>query len=191
MTERKRAEEALEKRRKNTALWWKMPTKLSLIIQDGRFVFVNPRALELSGFSREEFFSRSFLDFVHPDDRLRAVERYQKRMKGEPLPAGFVSRMIDKRGKSWWGYSNAVMIEWEVNLALLALGTDITELKEAEEALRVSEEQYRAVFDNAGIGIDLLDRDGRILRVNQALLDMLGYTEGGVPPIHLPGRHTP
>ena len=37
--------------------------------------------------------------------------------------------------------------------------------------------QYRAVFDNAGIGIDLLDRDGRIVKVNRALSNMLGYAE--------------
>ncbi len=54
---------------------------------------------------------------------------------------------------------------------------DITKRKRAEEALRASEEKYRAVFDNAGIGINLLDRDGRILQVNQSLLDMLGYSE--------------
>ena len=37
--------------------------------------------------------------------------------------------------------------------------------------------RYRAVFDNAAIGIDLLNRDGRIMKVNRALLDILGYTE--------------
>ncbi len=57
------------------------------------------------------------------------------------------------------------------------LREEIEQRKKAQEALRESEEQYRAVFDNAGIGIDLLDRHGRIVKVNQALLNILGYGE--------------
>lgn len=47
----------------------------------------------------------------------------------------------------------------------------------AEETLRDREQRYRAVFDNAAVGIDTLDRDGRIVQVNPALCNMLGYTE--------------
>ena len=54
---------------------------------------------------------------------------------------------------------------------------DVTQRTRAEEALRESEEQYRAVFDNAVIGIDLLDQNGRILQVNRALSEMLGYSQ--------------
>ncbi|HTY26263.1 MAG TPA: PAS domain S-box protein, partial [Desulfomonilaceae bacterium] len=57
------------------------------------------------------------------------------------------------------------------------LRDQIAESKNAKEALRKNEEQYRAVFDNAGMGIDLLDRDGRIVKVNKALSNMLGYAE--------------
>jgi len=53
----------------------------------------------------------------------------------------------------------------------------ITERKQAEDALRESEERYRAVFENAAVGIDTLDRDGRIVQVNPALCNMLGYDE--------------
>ena len=55
--------------------------------------------------------------------------------------------------------------------------TDITEHKKADEALRESEERHRAIFNNAGIGIDIVDRQGRFEHVNPALSDMLGYTE--------------
>jgi PAS domain S-box-containing protein len=54
---------------------------------------------------------------------------------------------------------------------------DVTERKQIQEALRRSEEQYRAVFDNAGIGIDLLDEHGGIVKANKALLNILGYPE--------------
>ena len=61
--------------------------------------------------------------------------------------------------------------------AAIIVNLDVTQRTRAEEALRESEEQYRAVFDNAGIGIDLLDQHGRILKVNRALLNMLGYAQ--------------
>ena len=51
------------------------------------------------------------------------------------------------------------------------------EIKKAQAALRESEERYRAVFDNAGIGIDLVGRDGKFVQVNNALNSMLGYTD--------------
>jgi PAS domain S-box-containing protein len=54
---------------------------------------------------------------------------------------------------------------------------DITERKRVEESLRKSEAKYRAIFDNAGMGIALLDSRGRIQEASNALTKMLGYTE--------------
>jgi PAS domain S-box-containing protein len=57
-----------------------------------------------------------------------------------------------------------------------AMFVDITERKSTEAALQQSEERYRAIFDNAGVGIDMVDLDGRFIQVNRALADMLGYS---------------
>jgi len=54
---------------------------------------------------------------------------------------------------------------------------DITLRKSAEEALRESEERFRATFDQAAVGIAHLDLDGHWLRINQKLHDILGYRE--------------
>src|SRR5215472_13058868 len=59
----------------------------------------------------------------------------------------------------------------------MTLSKDITERKRAEEALHKSEERWRAVFENSAIGVALADLNGRLLAVNRAYEEMLGYTE--------------
>jgi PAS domain-containing protein len=53
---------------------------------------------------------------------------------------------------------------------------DITAHKRAEASLRTSEARFRAIFENAAIGIARVAPDGRWLEVNRRLCDMLGYT---------------
>jgi PAS domain S-box-containing protein len=57
-----------------------------------------------------------------------------------------------------------------------AVMEDISERKKAEEALRQSEERYRATFSNAAVGIDLVNPEGQFLEANDTLLDFLGYS---------------
>ena len=55
--------------------------------------------------------------------------------------------------------------------------TDITERKQAEEALRESETRFRAIFDGTPVGIEIADTEGRLIATNSALQEMLGYTQ--------------
>ncbi len=54
---------------------------------------------------------------------------------------------------------------------------DITERKRLEDALRLSEEQFRGAFDSAAIGVAVVAPDGRWLKVNRSLCDIVGYGE--------------
>lgn len=120
----------------------------------------------------------AWLRTIHPDDRAVAERAIQEAAsKGTELTA--VWRTQSPNGHERWLMSRGRPICDENGRVMRYIGIviDITESKKAEDALRASEERYRAVFDNAGIGIDLLDQDGRILQVNQSLLDMLGYSE--------------
>src|SRR5215212_8451470 len=60
---------------------------------------------------------------------------------------------------------------------VLAIIRDITERKRGEEALMDAEALFHTVFDNASIGVAVVGLDGRFLRVNRALCEILGHTE--------------
>src|SRR5208283_2873005 len=61
--------------------------------------------------------------------------------------------------------------------AISVFGNNITENKKAEIALKESEERFRVTFEKAGIGIALVDMDGKTIRNNSKLQEMLGYSE--------------
>ncbi|MGC8659973.1 MAG: PAS domain-containing protein [Desulfomonilaceae bacterium] len=61
-------------------------------------------------------------------------------------------------------------------IGLIEFMEDVTARRTAEKALRESEQKFRATFDTALVGIDIVDRDGRFLEANSALCKSLGYS---------------
>ena len=111
-------------------------------------------------------------DLIHPDD-WDLLNNSVTRGTSQGIPFDIDFRLIRPDKSIRWmnakGYPTGKR-EGEF-FGMFGTAQDITERKQAQEALRESEEQYRAVFDNAGIGIDLLDRDGRIVKVNQGIIE--------------------
>ena len=54
--------------------------------QDGKLVFINPTTTMMIGYSGEDLMSRSFVEFIHPDDRDMVLDRHHRRIKGEERP---------------------------------------------------------------------------------------------------------
>jgi len=107
-----------------------------VVAQDGIIKFANPRVRQIVGFSKEEMESRPFLDFVHPDDRAVMKERYEKRLRGDPLPEVHTFQVIDKSGDVHWVEARGASIVWQGRPASLTVLTDITERKRAEQLLQ-------------------------------------------------------
>ncbi|MCJ7771477.1 PAS domain S-box protein, partial [Candidatus Bathyarchaeota archaeon] len=93
------------------------------------------------------------------------------------VPLGYVvSSSIPKIGTIWFETKIVPVKDHEKTVSAILMSTDITELKNAEEALRKSEEKFRNLFDRANDAIMYLDRHGRILDVNGRTVEMFGGT---------------
>ncbi|MFH0967514.1 MAG: PAS domain S-box protein, partial [Methanobacteriota archaeon] len=113
------------------------------VAQNGMLQLINPRMVELTGYSQEELLSHPFPTFIHPDDRAMVVDMHRRRVAGDNPPPRYSFRLVRKDETITWVEISAVAIEWEGSPATLSFLIDITERKQAEEALRESNQKFR------------------------------------------------
>lgn len=174
--DRKQAEADLRRsEEKFRTLSDEIPVSVS-IVQDGRRVFTNRWAQEVTSYTRQELMS------VVPGEILDDASRELYRQMAEVcLDRGTTSRaelqVIDKQGRERWIDHSVARIEYNRRPAILGASIDITARKLAEKALRDSEHRFRSVFEQAGIAVGLVDsRTGRFLQVNRRYEYLVGYT---------------
>lgn len=116
--------------------------------------------------------------YVHPDDCDRYVSAYKGAFaRSETFDAEFRFRRWD--GAYRWMRSVAMPRRDSQGRSFGYVGAtyDIHEAKELEDALRVSEQRYRGIFENAGTGVAIADLIGRYTSCNPAYAAIVGYTE--------------
>jgi len=151
------------------------------VAQNGQLVFHNPRTAEVLGYPGEELTGRSFVEFIHPDDRDMVLDRHLRRMKGEELPHIYSFRIIRGDGNDRWVELNTVVVNWKGKPATLNFLSDVTDRKRSEEELRESEERFRTLIDKTPLGMSLIDMDGRYEYVNPAFVKIFGYDLSDIP----------
>jgi diguanylate cyclase (GGDEF)-like protein/PAS domain S-box-containing protein len=138
-----------------------------------RFLAVNEAAVRQYGFSREEFLSMTILDIRPPECAPLVVADVAIRRGGLQAPGQWTHRRKD-----------GSLVEVQVVChdlvfagvdAMLVAAHDVTECYRAHQAVVEAEERYRAIFNNAVIGIFQHTIDGSPVRVNPALARMHGY----------------
>src|SRR6185295_13854608 len=122
--------------------------------------YVNPACERLSGYSAEELLGESSWSLVVPAEILPALrDRATARLRGEPVPDHYETRILTKDGRERWIDLTAAVIELDDGEpAALATAIDITERKRAEVALRDAEERLRAIVEGTSstTGTDFL-----------------------------------
>ncbi|HEY3379186.1 MAG TPA: PAS domain S-box protein, partial [Armatimonadota bacterium] len=156
------------------------PFAIYLFDETGRILETNSEAYRVTGYSEAELRSMHYSDLLAPA-LPQEGENYFKRLTKK----GFVQwevRYQMKSGGLRWGAISAVKLS---ETRFLAFTQDITERKQAEQALRESEERYRRIVETAQEGIWILDATLHTAYVNQRLTEILGYTSEemlGKPP---------
>lgn len=127
-------EQALSKSEERHRLVVQTANEAIVIMQNAKPVFYNPKILQLTGYSDEEYESLPLEKFIHPDDLQRVLGMHIKRTSGQDAPTSYDFRVFDKNGKTLWLHNNVAVIDWEGRPASLNLLTDITEEKLTERA---------------------------------------------------------
>ncbi|HET7364098.1 MAG TPA: PAS domain S-box protein, partial [Burkholderiales bacterium] len=177
ITERKRTEAAL---RDSEARYRDMfnATADALVLRDAEFriVDVNPAYLKMTGLPREQVIGRnSVLAFKAPPEVLASIRARHREVLGGAAAHTEVRR-IAHGGAMVDLELRCIPLQYQGRPHVLYICRDISERKQAETALRASEEQYRAIFNAAADGMVLRDAEFRIVDVNPAFVAMSGYS---------------
>lgn len=146
---------------------------------DGYFKELNPAFIQTLGWSREEFLSKPFFDFVHPEDVEPTAEILQSLAEGNEV-VDFENRYLHRDGSYRW-------LQWRAAPAgdiVYAVGRDVTERKRVEEELQQSELRYRQLVENADDIIYEADADGCFTYFNAVAVRVTGHSEEELEGMH-------
>jgi PAS domain S-box-containing protein len=187
ITSRKEAEEALkESEERFRAAFGSAAIGMSLTATDGRYMQVNPRMCEITGYSEEELVGTDFRSITHPDDLQKDLEGFNCLLSGEIRYYYSEKRYVHKMGHPVWVLlsSSVVRDARGEPLYFVTQVQDITGSKKDKEDLERLSHQNELILASAGEGIYGLDLAERTTFVNPAAEQMLGYEPG-----ELTGRH--
>jgi PAS domain S-box-containing protein len=149
-----------------------------IISSEGKTLQINPTFCRLSGYSEAEILEMNVLEVTHPDDRERTRRFYDEIRAGHRKLVDYEKRYLCKDGSVLWGHVTvAGVFDTHGVLNYFAANVqDITERKVAEEALRLSEERFRTIFNTAAAGMVTISLKGQFLAVNDAFCRYIGYS---------------
>ena len=143
-------------------------------------LYISPTYEKVWGRSCQSLYEnpQSWLSAIHPEDSFKALASIETQFRtGDDFEEEY--RIIRPDGSIRWIWVRAFPVRDVMGKVsrFVGIAEDITKRREAEAAMRKSEEQFRLTFEMAPIGMAISTLEGKFKRVNQALCEALEYTE--------------
>ena len=177
LVERKQTEQALrESEEKYSAAVQKAKDGV-IIIQHRTLQFVNAAMADLLGYSTGEAEQTPFANYLVPEERAKVAARVDARLAGEDVPRIYETKLLHKDGTAVNVELSATAIQYRGNPADVVIVRDITERKQAEEALRTSEGFLSNIIDQSPYPMWIADGQGTLVRLNQACRNLIQISD--------------
>lgn len=173
ITDRKHAQEALANEKLLSEEYINSLPGLFYVLDEQKFIKLNSEWKKVTGYSDEELAGKYSTDFFDGESRTLIQERVQKVYRDGA--ADVEAELVTKDGRRIPYYFTGLRRKFKGKDYLVGLGIDITEQKQKENALRISEEKYRNLVENMIDVIFTLDATGRVTGINPSVKAMLGY----------------
>jgi PAS domain S-box-containing protein len=181
ITARKQAEAALEDREQRFRQVVENIREVFFVV-DAQFretLYISPAYEEVWGRSCQSAYDdpSSFLEPVHPEDRVRLQASIARVQQGED-PGDEEFRVVRPDGGIVWVLGRSVPIRNAAGevYRIAGVALDITERRRAEDALRANERRLRTLFETVNLIVLMLDANARVDYVNPYFLNLTGYT---------------
>ena len=174
--QRKQAEDSLRKSEEQFRTLVESAPDAIFIQVGGRFAYLNDAAIRLYGAgSDKELLGHAIVERIHSDHSARVLERIRL-INEEEKPTPLIElKHVTLHGTTVYVESHAVPITYQKSKGALVFVRDITERKQTEDSLLLSEDRYRRLFEDASLGIFRTTPEGKIINVNPAYAQMFGF----------------
>ncbi|MBC8158642.1 MAG: PAS domain S-box protein, partial [Alphaproteobacteria bacterium] len=182
ITARKQAQEALRLREANYRLLVENQTDLVVKVDTaGRFLFVSPSYCQTFDKTEDDLLGKTFMPLVHKNDR-EATAAAMENLFQPPHTAYMEQRAKTRDGWRWLAWNDTAVLDDESKVsAIIGVGRDITDRRNAEDILAKSEEHFSKAFQGSPVAMSITAiEDGTLLDVNQAWLSMIGCSRADV-----------
>ena len=180
VSERRKVEEALSNSEQRfKALTEKSSEAISLTDANGNISYVSPSFTNVLGYLPNEVIGKSGFAIIHPDD-VDYATKVTSKIVGHPGKSVTVAiRCLHKDGS--WRYVEITSTNLINNPSVKAIVSnlhDITELIKTEDRIMTEKSKAEALLNSIGDGIVATDKEGKIIMVNKAFVELLGWKEG-------------